>query len=170
MMVRGQVAASAVFSVTSYMNLIKMGVDPDKDVRWLFYSDYGLELYSNGIMVSHKLLAENPKAVAGLVRAANRAQVECAANPDPCLDSLIHEQPLLQKDVERRRFDYSFYGYTLTPETEKIGLGDVDDKRMLSSIDTIVESYGLPRKPMLKEVFDRSFLPPLADRLVKPHR
>ena len=52
MLLQGQVDFSAVFTVTSYVNLIGMKVDPDKDIRWLFYSDYGVDLYSNGIMVS----------------------------------------------------------------------------------------------------------------------
>ena len=45
MLLNGQVDFSAVFTVTSYINL-----DPDKDIRWLFFSDYGVDLYSNGIM------------------------------------------------------------------------------------------------------------------------
>ena len=82
MLLNGQVDFSAVFTVTSYINLIGMKVDPDKDIRWLFFSDYGVDLYSNGIMVSQKLLKEKPKAVAGLVRALNRAIIENAAAPD----------------------------------------------------------------------------------------
>jgi len=45
----------------------------DKDFRWFFYSDYGLDLYSNGIVVSQKLIKEKPEAVRGMVRAINRA-------------------------------------------------------------------------------------------------
>jgi NitT/TauT family transport system substrate-binding protein len=87
MMLNGQVDFSAVFTVTSYINLIGMKVDPDKDIRWIFFSDYGVDLYSNGIMVSPKLLKEKPKAVAGLVRALNRAVIETAAAPDAALPS-----------------------------------------------------------------------------------
>jgi len=78
MLLNGQVDFSAVFTVTSYVNLIGMKVDPDKDIRWIFFADHGVDLYSNGIMVSQKLLKEKPKAVAGLVRALNRAIIETA--------------------------------------------------------------------------------------------
>ena len=44
-------------------------------------------------------------------------------------------------------------------------IGDVSDTRLTSSIDTIAESYDLPRKPQSSEVFDRSFLPPKAERM-----
>ena len=42
---------------------------PDKQMRYINYGDYGMDLYSNAIIVSKKLVKENPKAVKGLVRA-----------------------------------------------------------------------------------------------------
>ena len=95
MLLNGQVDFSAVFTVTSYINLIGMKVDPDKDIRWLFFSDYGVDLYSNGIMVSQKLLKEKPKAVAGLVRALNRAIIENAAAPDAAIAVMMKTEPLM---------------------------------------------------------------------------
>ncbi|MCY2925052.1 MAG: tetratricopeptide repeat protein, partial [Planctomycetota bacterium] len=52
-----------VFTVTSYMNLIGMRLDPDKDYRFIMYADHGIEAYSNGVMVSQRMIKENPKAV-----------------------------------------------------------------------------------------------------------
>jgi len=72
-LIQGQVDVSAVFTATSYMNLVAQKLDPDKDFRWIYYADSGLELYSNGIMVSAKLAKEKPEAVKGLVKAINRA-------------------------------------------------------------------------------------------------
>ncbi len=61
MLLQGQVDSVAVFTATSYMNLVSLKLDPDKDFRWMFYSDYGLDLYSNGIMVSPKLARRSRK-------------------------------------------------------------------------------------------------------------
>jgi NitT/TauT family transport system substrate-binding protein len=72
-LIQGQVDVAAVFTATSYMNLIAQKLDPDKDFRWIYYADSGIDLYSNGIMVSQKLAKEKPEAVKGLVRAINRA-------------------------------------------------------------------------------------------------
>ena len=101
MLLNGQVDFSAVFTVTSYINLIGMKVDPDKDIRWLFFSDYGVDLYSNGIMVSQKLLKEKPKAVAGLVRALNRAIIETAAAPDAAITVMMKTEPLMNAALEK---------------------------------------------------------------------
>lgn len=167
MMLRGQVDASAVFAATSYMNLVAMGVDPDKDIRWIFYNDMGLDLYSNGVLVSNKLARENPKAVTGLVKAINRAMKECIAQPDPCIDNLAKNEPLMNKDIEKRRMIYVLKSNVLTPEAAELGLGDISDARMARSVTQIVESYELTRSPAPSEIFNRSFLPPKADRMVK---
>lgn len=167
MLLRGQVEASAVFSATSYMNFVSMGIDPDKDIRWIFYNDLGLDLYSNGVLVTAKLAKEKPQAVTGLVKAVNRAMKECIAQPDACIDNLAKNEPLINKDIEKRRMIYVLKSNVLTPESNEIGLGDVSDARMIRAISQIVDSYELTRTPQPSEIFNRSFLPPKQDRLVK---
>ena len=61
------------------MNLIAQKLDPDKDFRWIYYANSGIDLYSNEIMVSQKLAKEKPEAVRGLVRAINKALKETMA-------------------------------------------------------------------------------------------
>ena len=65
MMVKDQVDGGFVFTVTSYMNLIGMKLDPEKDYKFVMYADHGIEAYSNGVMVSQKLVKENPKGGGG---------------------------------------------------------------------------------------------------------
>jgi NitT/TauT family transport system substrate-binding protein len=45
-----------------------------------------------------------------------------------------------------------------------IGLGDVSDARFARSFLQLKEAFELPRVPTAAEVFDRRFLPPLAER------
>jgi len=167
MMLQGQVAASAVFSATSYMNLVSQNVDPDKDIRWIFYNDHGLDLYSNGVLVSNKLLKDNPKAVSSLVKAINIAFKECVARIDACIDNLAVNEPLINKDIEKRRLTYVLKSSVLTPEADELGLGDVKDARMSNAIAQIAQSYNLQRLPAVSEVFSRAALPPKADRMIK---
>jgi NitT/TauT family transport system substrate-binding protein len=167
MLLQGQVAGSAVFSATSYMNLVAMKTDPDKDIRWFFYNDLGLDFYSNGVLVSQQLIKEKPQAVAGLVKAINRAVKECIATPDACIDNLAKNEPLINKDIEKRRMVYTLKSLVLTPEAAEIGVGDIKDDRMTRAITQLDESYGLPRSPAPSEVFNRSFLPPRSERIMK---
>jgi NitT/TauT family transport system substrate-binding protein len=167
MLLQGQVDFSAVFTVTSYVNLIGMKVDPDKDIRWLFYSDYGVDLYSNGIMVSQKLLKEKPKAVAGLVRALNRAIIETAAATDAAIALIMKTEPLMNATLEKQRLVYAFKTHFVTPETDAIGIGDIREERMAKAIKLLVETYGLVSTPTVGSVFDRSFLPAKDTRMLK---
>jgi NitT/TauT family transport system substrate-binding protein len=163
-LIRGQVDVGAVFTATSYMNFVAQKLDPDKDFRWISYADSGLDLYSNGIMVSAKLAKEKPEAVRGLVRAINRALRETIANPDAAIAVLVAKEPLINAEIEKRRLLYVYRTLIDTPEARDLGLGDATDQRLVSAIATIAESYALPNAPTVAQVFDRSFLPPRTDR------
>ena len=167
MMLRGDVDASAVFTVTSYINLIGQKVDPDKDIRWLFYSSLGVNPYSNGILVSRKLASDNPKAAAGLVRALNRALIEVAANPDAGIALVLKQEPLLNGALEKQRLIYMYKTHVITPDTEKTGVGDVTDPRLAETIKLNVDTFNLPNTPAMTDIFSRSFLPPSSDRMIK---
>jgi NitT/TauT family transport system substrate-binding protein len=165
MLLQGQVDSIAVFTATSYMNLVSLKLDPDKDFRWMYYSDLGLDLYSNGVMVSPKLAKEHPEAVKGLLRAINRSLREAVENPDTAIELLASEEPLIKKDIERRRLLYVYKTLIDTAETRELGIGDVSDDRLRSAIATIATSFELPRLPNAGDIFDRSFLPAKADRI-----
>ncbi|WP_332118202.1 ABC transporter substrate-binding protein [Azorhizobium caulinodans] len=165
MLLQGQVNSIAVFSATSYMNLVALKLDPDKDFRWIFYSDAGIDLYSNGIMVSRKLANDSPEAVKGLLRAINRSIRETVENPDAAIALLAAKEPLINKDIEKRRLIYVYKSLIDTPEARRLGLGDISDARLDTAINLISEAFELPKKPAPAQVFDRAFLPPKADRV-----
>jgi NitT/TauT family transport system substrate-binding protein len=164
MLLQGQVDVIAIFTATSYMNLVALKLDPDKDFRWIYYSDAGLDLYSNGVMVSPKLAKEKPEAVKGLVRAINRAMREVLAEPDAAIDLLAKKEPLINKAIEKQRLAYVTRTLIATPEAVELGVGDVGDGRMNEAIEAIVAAFELPKKPAANDVFSRSFLPPRSER------
>ncbi|MCR0981325.1 ABC transporter substrate-binding protein [Roseomonas populi] len=166
MLVQGQVDAVAQFSGTSYMNFVGMGKDPEKDFRWFFYSDMGLDQYSNGVLVSQALLKNRPEAVRGLTTAINRAIQEVARNPDAGIAELKKVEPLTDTAIEKQRLLYMLRAQMTTPETGTLGLGDLSDKRLEGAIGTVVETYGLPRTPGVRDVFLRDFLPAREARLL----
>lgn len=164
MLIQGQIDAAMVFNITSYFNLVQNRQDPDKDYRWIGFGDHGMDLYSNGLMVSRRLVRDNPKAVAGLVRALNRAVVEVAADQGVAMAAVERFDNLVNLAVERRRLDFSLTNLMASPESARIGVGDLVDERLAAAIAIVVEGYDLPRSPAPGEVFDRSFLPPRAER------
>jgi NitT/TauT family transport system substrate-binding protein len=89
---------------------------------------------------------------------------EVVANPDAAIDLVAATEPLVNKSIEKRRLLYVLKTLIDTPEAREIGVGDIRDARMAGAIATMVEAYELPRSPTVAEVFDRSFLPPKAER------
>jgi len=166
MLLQGQVDVIAIFTATSYMNLVALKLDPEKDFRWIYYADSGLDLYSNGIMVSQKLAKEKPEAVKGLVRAINKAMRDVLANPDAAIDLIVKKEALVNRAIEKQRLLYVTRTLIATPEASELGVGDTKDARMVDAIDIIATSFELPRKPAVADVFSRAFLPPKAERML----
>jgi NitT/TauT family transport system substrate-binding protein len=164
MLIKGDIDAALVFNITSYFNLVLNRQDPDKDYKWFSFGDYGMDLYSNGVMVSRKLLTSNPKAVAGLVRAINKGLIAVARDQNAGMKAAVNYDNLINVDVEKRRLQYSFDKLIVSAEMKDIGVGDIKDDRMTRNIGIIVEGYQLARTPTPSEIFSREFLPPRSER------
>ena len=162
MLMRGQ--ADGVFG---YVNTIRfsaklMGVE-ESQLRFINYGDYGMDLYSNAIIVSKKLVKERPEAVRGLVRAINKGLQDSLKDIDAAVAAVAKREPLIKVPVERERFVQTLKDEMNHPEIAKIGLGNVDMARLKTSIDILVDANNLPRTPTVEEIFTPAFLPPLAD-------
>ncbi|MDM0001846.1 ABC transporter substrate-binding protein [Variovorax sp. J22P240] len=164
MLSRGQIDAGFGYVTTVSFSAKGMGLDPAKDLRFIRYGDYGMDLYSNTVFFSKSFVKQNPKAVAGFVKALNRAVKEVIANPDAGVDYAIKREPLLKREVEKEKLLATLKNDMSHPEIARIGLGDVDDARLGKDIAIVVEANALPRTPEPGEIFDRSFLPARADR------
>ncbi|MGA9949435.1 MAG: ABC transporter substrate-binding protein, partial [Xanthobacteraceae bacterium] len=163
MLMQGQVDG-----VFGYVNTIRfsaklMGVDPEKQIRWINYGDYGMDLYSNAIIVSKKLVKDNPAAVRGLLAAINHGLEDALKDPDAAVAAVAKREPLIKTSVERERLDATLKDEMSHPEIAKIGVGNVDIDRLKRSIDILVDAENLPRTPSVGEIFTPDFLPPTAE-------
>jgi NitT/TauT family transport system substrate-binding protein len=162
MLMQGQVDG-----VFGYVNTIRfsarlIGVE-DKQIRYVNYGDYGMDLYSNGIIVSKRLVKEKPEVVKGLVRAINKGVADMLKEPDAAVASVAKREPLIKIPFERERLDATVRDEMNHPEVATIGLGNVDTARLKRSIDILVDADNLPRTPAVEEIFTPAMLPPLAD-------
>jgi NitT/TauT family transport system substrate-binding protein len=162
MLMQGQVDG-----VFGYVNTIRfsaklMGVE-ESQLRFINFGDYGMDLYSNAIIVSKKLVKENPKAVAGLVRAINRGLVDSLKDIDASVAAVAKREALIKVPVEKERFIQTLKDEMNHPEIARIGLGNVDPERLKKSIDILVDASGLPRTPAVSEIFTPAFLPDVND-------
>lgn len=164
MLMQGQVDGVFGYVTTIRFSARLTGVDPDKQLRFIKFGDYGMDLYSNAIVVSRKFVREHPDAVKGFLRALNRGIKDAIAAPQAAIDAVVKREPLVKPVIERARLDATLSDEMSHPEISKIGLGDISDDRMATAIDILVKAKDLPRTPATGEIFNRSFLPPASER------
>ena len=63
------------------------------------------------------------------------------------IDVLAKVEPLLNRDIEKRRLVYVYQTLIATPEHAGLGIGDVDDAKLARNVTTIAESYELAKPP-----------------------
>jgi len=163
MLMQGQIDGAFGYVNTIRFSAKLIGVDPDKQIRFINYGDYGLDLYSNAIIVSKKLVKDNPAAVRGLVAAINHGIEDALKDPAAAVAAVEKREPLIKVAVERERLDATLKDEMSHPEIATIGLGNVDVNRLKRSIDILVEAVNLPRTPSVDEIFTPAFLPPAAE-------
>ncbi|UHD46694.1 ABC transporter substrate-binding protein [Aureimonas altamirensis] len=164
MLIRGDIDGALVFNITSYFNLLQNRQDPEADFNWLNFGEYGLDLYSNGVMVSQAMIRDNPDAVRGLVRAINRAAVEIGLDQEAGGDAVIAYDNLANRDIEMQRLRYAYENLIVSDENAKLGMGDLDDARLTKAIGIVVEGYDLQTTPEASQIFSREFLPAREER------
>jgi NitT/TauT family transport system substrate-binding protein len=164
MLMQGQVDGAFGYVTTIRFSARLTGIDPDKQLRFIKFESYGMDLYSNAIIVSRKFVKEHPEAVKGFLRGLNHGIKDAIADPQAAIDAVVKREPLIKPAIERARLDATLADEMSHPEIAKIGIGDISDERMGKAIDILVKAKELPRTPAVSEIFDRSFLPPAAER------
>ncbi|MFO1115475.1 MAG: ABC transporter substrate-binding protein [Beijerinckiaceae bacterium] len=159
-------SAQGVFGFvnTIIASVTPLGIDPAR-LRFINYADYVPDMYGNTLFVPRSVYRNSAPELRKLVRAVNRGLADTAASPDAAIDALVRAVPGVDRAVDRTRLVGTLKAEMANPEGARIGIGDMDDARLARLIERIVSVKKLPRKPRVDEVFDRSFLPPDAERI-----
>lgn len=165
MLAQGEVDAVFGFSISSYINVKSRGVPVD-DIVQILMSDYGVELYGNGIMVSPKFMAENPEAVRKFIRAIVKSARETLKDPATSVESVLKRNDVAKKDVELERMQMVLAQNILTPYVKANGIGGIDKARFARAIDQIGLTMTFKAKPLVDDIFVDTFLPAPADRKI----
>jgi NitT/TauT family transport system substrate-binding protein len=163
-LVQGQVNAITGFITTSFFNLVAAGV-PREQIATLLFSDYGLDLYGNAVIVREDTIAAYPERVGGFVRATIAGTYDAIADPAAGMQSVKKRDPLFDVSLERERFDMVLRNAILTPYVQKNGFGSIDPARMALTIQANAEAYGIANPPSPDQIMTTRFLPPQEQRM-----
>jgi NitT/TauT family transport system substrate-binding protein len=122
-------------------------------------ADHGLELYSNGIVVSEDYLAKNADTVRKFVRASSRGWKFALENQDKAAQDQIKYIPSLKPETSVA--EIKIVGdLATTPDTRKNGFGWFDPAKMASSLDFVVKYVGISgTPPRAEDLYASGFLP-----------
>jgi NitT/TauT family transport system substrate-binding protein len=163
MLAAGQLDAALGFSFRVYVDLKDRGV-PLEDIVLMPMANYGLKLYGSAIIASTKFTAEKPDAMTDFLQAYLRALKETIRRPADAVDAVVRRVEGAKREVELERLRMALRENILTPEVRAEGFGGIDAARFSEAIDQIALVHTFKAKPKPEDVFDASYLPPLAER------
>ena len=165
-LVQGTVDFISGHYFSSMLDLRARGVKAE-DVTVMRYSDFGLDVYGNCVIVSPDML-QNPKAVTGFLAATIKGWKDVVADPKSGIAAAKKRDPLIDDALEMERLKLSLDTNILTPFVKANGMGDVDPARFARSVKDVAEAFGLATAPAPDKVFTNKFLPPKAERMIAP--
>lgn len=165
MLAKGDVDAVFGFAFSVILNLKAQGI-ADDDIATILMAEHGLNLYGNSVLVNTDFAKENPEAVKGFIKALAKGFAAAVANPKEGVDAVLKRNETLNPDIEIQRLNMANAMNIKTPYVVENGFGGVDMARLSASIETLKISMGLKGAIKAEQVFDASFLPAKAERML----
>jgi NitT/TauT family transport system substrate-binding protein len=169
MLVRGDVDAITGFTFTSLLNLEARGVKA-QDVVVLPYPDHGVKLYGNAIIVSPKLLKDNPAAVKAFLTAFAKGVKEVLANPAAAIADVKARDGIINVDLETRRLKLAIDTVVTSPNARAEGFGQIVPGRLALMASQVSDAFATKSRVNPDVVWNGSFLPAKAELDVFPKK
>ncbi len=129
-----------------------------KPIQSMAFADYGLDVYSNGL-IAHEDTIQNRAALArAFVRASLDAVKWSVENPGGAMAVFGKRFPTRNPVIDRGMFDVSV-DVLLTENTKSTGIGFILRDKMQRTIDLMLKVHmGLKRRPTPEEVYTNEFV------------
>ena len=163
-LVKGDVKAISGFYFTGFLNLTENLKIPESEVVAFNYSDYGIDLYGNGVIVRVDWLKANEATTRKFLAALNVGFKATLKDPKAAIVHVKAAEPLSNEATELKRLQLAISANMINDEVRKQGLLGIDPARMQRAIEQVVTSFELGAKPTVAQVFNGAYLPPASER------
>ena len=163
-LVKGDVKAISGFYFTGFLNLTENLKVPESDVVAFRYSEHGIDLYGNAVIVRVDWLKAHEDTMRRFLVALNAGFKATLKDPKGAIAHIKAAEPLSNEATELKRLELAISTNMVNEEVKKNGLLAIDPERMQRAIEQMVVAFELPSKPTVAQVFTGAYLPPAADR------
>lgn len=130
----------------------------DKIVQFLF-ADYGLDMYSNGIIVTDALIAKDPALVRAFNEALVKSMVFACENREEAVKAFMKHNPMANPRTARAQLDVAI-DHLLVDEVKAHGIGPMSAEKMGFTLGIVRDFYGLKGEVKLDETYTNEFAKP----------
>ena len=169
MLARGDVDAITGFTFTSLLNLEARGVKAE-DVVVLPYADYGVKHYGNAVIVSPKLIRENPAAIKAFLQAFTKGVKDVVANPAVAIEYVKARDGIINVPLETRRLKLAIDTVINSPDARAEGFGQVKAPRLSLMASEVSDAFNTKTRVNPEAVWNGSFLPTTAELNILPKK
>ncbi len=163
-MLAGRIGGVFGYVTTATAHAASAGIPLDR-LRFLRFADRLPNFYGHALMVSRRLVRDEPTFVRALVRAVNFGLRDTVRDPGAGIAAVLRRDAGANAEIERGRLIGTLRGDMGHGESARLGIGAVDPARLARSIALHAETKHLPRIPALDEIFTPAFLPPRGERV-----
>lgn len=158
-LVAGKVDAVVTFALGG-IPLRSMAAQKGKSVVGIPWADFGLDLYSLGVVTTEDRMAKEPDLVRRFVRATFEGHAWAVEHPEEAARIFVEHNPTRKYGTTLREWDVTI-DHMLTERTRKLGLGHFTLEKMKKTRDLIVQYMKLSVKIPVQDIYTNEFLPKL---------
>lgn len=131
-----------------------------KDIHVIFYSKYGIDVYSNGLITTDKMIKEKPDLVRRFVHATMKGVAWAIEHPEEATDIFVKVNPATSRNLARAHWKIAV-DHLLTPSAKKFGIGYMTQEKMEYTRATTAKYMNKKIDFSAQEVYTNDFLPKL---------
>lgn len=133
----------------------KMG----KHASQVLFSDYGVDIYSNGMLTRDDLLKDDPKLVKDFNDAMVEAMIFAVDNRDEAVRIFLKHNPESDPALTRAGLDVAIH-HLLVPEVRQHGIGPMSKDKMAKTIEIMQGYFQLAGNVAADDVYTNGFVTP----------
>ena len=169
MLARGDIDAITGFTFTSLLNLEARGVKAE-DVVVLPYAEFGVKHYGNAVIVSPKLIRENPAAIKAFLQAFTKGVKDVVTNPAAAIDNVKARDGIINVPLETRRLKLAIDTVINSPDARAEGFGQVKGPRLSLMASEVSDAFNTKTRVNPDAVWNGTFLPTVAELNILPKK